>query len=200
MNKYLLFIFFLLIIEPAFSQKTTTVLKIPYVSITDSSFSTLIDSIIRDAESCSITNELQCGIISRKRIGKSGNTNYSFSIAPFDDLELLIESLWHIKEWRILTLNNIPMIFLYSDSNKFNIIGSVDFTINTDNRVSYQYICTDNDTAEISMQKVYPIRIYETFIYENGEYHLLYKDPWIDISDAKRKDVSKHEVLYIIRK
>ena len=189
----------LFVLKPAFSQKTVTNIKVPYVDVVDNTFSTLIISIVREAKTCSITRELPCGILSRKRLGESGNYHYSFSIAPFDDLELLIESQWHINQWRTVTIDNIPIIFLYEDSDKFKIIDTVDVTINTHNRVTYQYIWTNNDTIDISNQRAYPICLYETYILENGEYRLLHKDRCIDISNGERRNVSKHEVLYIIR-
>lgn len=199
MNRLLYLAIMSFIFEPAFAQKTTIDFRIPYVDVVDSSFSLLINSVIQDAKSCSFTKNLPCSIIARKSLGKSGNYSFSFSVAPFDELELLLESHLHINDWGTITINGIPIIFLYNDADKFNYVDSVDITINTLNRTTYQYVYVDDNTTDLSEQTICPLVMYELYIWEDGEYRLLYKDQCIDISKGERREISRHSVLYIFR-
>lgn len=85
------------------------------------------------------------------------------------------------------------------DADKFNYVDSVDITINTLNRTTYQYVYVDDNTTDLSEQTICPLVMYELYILEDGEYRLLYKDQCIDISKGERREISRHSVLYIFR-
>lgn len=199
MHRFFCSVLLLISISPVFAQESLTIVKVPSVEIVDSKFSLMISTIIQDAESCSFTKEIPCGIIARKMQEKSGQYCYCFSIAPFDELELLVESYFGTKKWRTITINGIQIIFLYDDLDKFNTIDSTEIIINQYNRVIYQYAYVNNDTIDVTKLQSHPLCLQEFYLLEDDEYRLQHKDQCIDITKGEKKSISKSKILYVIR-
>lgn len=199
MHRFFCSVLLLTSISPVFAQESLTIVKVPSVEIVDSNFSLMINTIIQDAESCSFTKELPCGIMARKMLEKSGKYSYCFSIAPFDELELLVEAYFGTKKWRTITIRGIQIIFLYDDFDKFNTIDSAEIIINPYNRVTYQYAYVNNDTLDITKLETTPLCLHEFYLLEDVEYRLQYRDQCIDITKGEKMNISKSKILYVLR-
>ena len=196
MRKTVLCITLLLFYGATFAQESTKIVEVPQVSIKDSLFYQMVYSVVNDAMACPTTEELSCGIVCKKHEIQNMEL-YSFLIEPFDDLFLFVESASGTDTWRITTMFDIPILFLFSDMDKFFVIDTSQITIDTKRRLKYEYIIC-NDTVNISDYTANSLCQSEEYSKENGMYLLQYRSPCINIIGAK-KNLSSNRVLYIIK-
>ena len=197
MRKTALWIILLLLYSVVFAQESTKIVEVPHVSIKDSHFYQMTYSVVNDAKECPTTEELSCGIVCRKHSLQNMEL-YDFFIEPFDDLILFIESLYGTNSWRITTINDMPILFFFSDSNKFTVMDTSQIIINTRQRIKYEYIMC-KDTIAISEQLPKSLCIMEVYSREEGRYLLQYRSPCINIKESEKIIKTSGKVLYIIK-
>ena len=196
MKKAMYIISMLLFQGVSLAQESTKKVEVPLVCIKDSLFHQMVYSVVNDAKECPTTEELSCGIICTRH--ELQNTElYVFFIEPFDDLFLFIESLGGTSSWRTTTLSDIPIIFLFSDMDKFVVMDTSQITIDTKRRVTYEYIVC-KDTDDVSEYTSGSLCLREEYCKENGQYLLQYKTPCISVLGSE-KYISGNRVLYIIK-
>ena len=186
----------LLLYGVTIAQESIKTVWVPYVSIKDNFFYQMIYSVADDAEKCPMTEELSCGIFCKK-YELQNREFYNFWIEPFDDLFLFIESLSGTDFWRITSLNDIPILFFFSDSNKFTVTDTSEITINTRQSIKYEYIIC-KDTIDISEQPPKSLSLKEEYDKVNDRYSLQYRSPCINIKESVKKTKKGNKVLYII--
>ena len=94
-------------------------------------------------------------------------------------------------------MSDIPILFLFSDVDKFDITDTSKITIDTKRRVKYEYIIC-KDTTDISEYPSNSLCLREEYSKESGKYLLQYKSPCINITGCEKKR-SGNRVLYIIK-
>lgn len=179
------------------SQESIKIVRVPQVSINDSLFYQMIYSVVNDAESCPITAELSSNILCKKYAFQN-NELYIYWIAPFDDLVLFVEAVAGTDSWRITTINDMQILFLFSDSINFTVTDTSQIMINTRQRLTYEYVIY-NDTVNISEQTAQSLCIKEEYSKESGEYLLQFRSPCVDISKANKIVKKGDKVLYYIK-
>lgn len=197
MRKTAFCITLLLLYSVTFAQGSTKIVQVPQVSITDSLFYQMIYSVVNDAKECPTTEGLSCGIICKKHELQNMEL-YDFLIEPFDDLVLFIESLYGTNSWRMTQINDMPILFFFSDLNKFTVMDTSQIIINTRQRIKYEYIMCD-DTIDISEQSPKSLCMKEEYSKEEGRYLLLYRSPCINIKESEKIIKTSGRVLYFIK-
>lgn len=185
MRKTALCITLLLLYGVTFAQESAKIVEVPQVSIKDSLFYQMIYSVVKDAKECPTTERLSSGIICKKHELQNMEL-YDFLIEPFDDLILFIESLHGTNSWRITTINDMSILFLFSDSNKFTVMDTSQIIINTRQRIKYEYIMC-KDTIDISEQSPKSLCMREEYSREEGRYLLQYRSPCVNINGSEKK-------------
>lgn len=179
------------------AQESIKIVEVPRVIIKDSIFYQMVDSVVKDAEECPVTKVISCEITSKK-FELQDNEYFFFSIEPHDDLSLFIESLHGTKSWRITTINDMPILFFFSDSNFFTVTDTSQIIINTKQWIKYEYIFC-KDAVDISKQSPKSLCLKEEYAKVNGKYMLQYRSPCININGSEKKIKTGNKVLYIIK-
>lgn len=197
MRKTAFGITLLLLYGVTFAQESAKIVEVPQVSIKDSLFYQMIYSVVNDAKECPTTALLSSGIICKKHELQNVEL-YDFLIEPFDDLILFIESLHGTNSWRITTINDMSILFFFSDSNKFTVMDTSQIIINTRQRIKYEYIMC-KDTIDISEQSPKSLCMREEYSREKGRYLLQYRSPCINIKESKKIIKTNGRVLYFFK-
>lgn len=196
MRKATIFIFMLLFCDVAFAQESMKRIEVPQVDIKDSLFYQMIHSVANSAEKCPMTKELSCWIFCKKYELENSEL-YIFCIEPFDDFFLSIESCFGTNSWRKTTICDMPILFFFSDSNKFTVTDTSQIIINAEKWIKYEYIIIN--TIDMSEQSPKSLCMTVQFTKENGRYLLQCMSPCINIKESEKKIQTSNRVLYYIK-